>query len=603
MPKASTSPTWRNRLRSLWRKYVRSRWQDYEWPVIWGLGLAALVLGYRGFDKYFAGPKETRSPADLFYRTLQLFVLGSGAVDGSIPWELEVARLLAPGVTSYTAAQALAVIFRKQLQLLRVLFFSDHAVVCGLGRKGRLLAETFQAHGYRVVAIDRNQDNSELAHCREQGAIALSGDATDGELLRKARVHRAKYLICVCGDDGTNTEVAVRARELIRGRKGKVLTCMVHIADVALYTLLREQEIEAQPEDSLRLEFFNIYESAARTMLSEHPAFSEIARMADDPVHLLVVGLGHMGESLVVGALRKWRAMYPASDKRLRITIVDKAAELKTESLRLRYPRLLEACDLVPKQMDIHSPEFQRAEFLSDDRGRCSVTAAYVCFDDDARGLSAALALFQWVRAHRVRIPIVVRMLQDAGLATLLRGEDINGGGFENLNVFGLLDRTCKLDLIVGGTHEVLARVIHEDFVRNRQQEGKTLETNPSMAPWDQLPEYLKESNRRQADHIGVKLKAIGCEIAPLTDWEVGSLEFAAEEVERLAEMEHDRWVDERKRDGWQPGPRDAQKKTTPYLVPWDELTEEIKDYDRNTVRGLPLFLAKVGFKIVRVKL
>lgn len=572
--------------------------------MVWALGLTALGLGYVGFAKHFADLHEPRSPTDLFYLSVQLFVLESGAVSGPVSWELEIARLLAPGAAVYTAVQALAVIFREQLQLLRVRFLSDHAVVCGLGRKGLLLATAFQERGYRVVVIDQDEDNNERELCRERGALVLSGNATGEELLRKARVNKAKYLIAVCGNDGTNAEVAVCARALIGDRKSKALTCLVHIADVALWNLLREQELETWQGESFRLEFFNIYESGARTLLNEHPAFSETDKAANDQVHILVVGLGHMGESLVVGALRKWRALYPENEKRLRITVVDKEADLKTGPLRLRYPHLFVTCDLIPQQMDIYSPEFQHGEFLFDEQGHGRVTMAYVCFDDDSRGLSAALTLLQRTREARIMIPVVVRMTRDAGLATLLHeAHGGRGGGFENLAVFGLLDRTCKFDLVVGGTHEVLARVIHEDYVRNQEKEGQTPETNPSMVPWEQLPENLKESNRLQADHIGLKLKAIGCGIAPLIDWDVGAPKIFQENIELLAEMEHERWMDERLRDGWQLGElRDVPKKVSQYLVPWNNLEENIKDYDRLTVRELPVFLAKVGFRIVVVE-
>ena len=78
--------------------------------------------------------------------------------------------------------------------------------------------------------------------------------------------------------------------------------------------------------------------------------------------------------------------------------------------------------------------------------------------------------------------------------------------------------------------------------------------------------------------------------------------EFTPEEVEILAEMEHERWVLEREADGWLYGEtRNVDTKISPHLRPWDELTEEVKEYDRETVRGTPEFLAKVGFKVYRM--
>jgi hypothetical protein len=66
--------------------------------------------------------------------------------------------------------------------------------------------------------------------------------------------------------------------------------------------------------------------------------------------------------------------------------------------------------------------------------------------------------------------------------------------------------------------------------------------------------------------------------------------------------MEHKRWCKERKLQGWihKPGPKDIKKKSTPYLVSWEVLPEDIREYDRNTVRNLPSFLAQAGFQIYR---
>src|SRR5207248_2665129 len=81
--------------------------------------------------------------------------------------------------------------------------------------------------------------------------------------------------------------------------------------------------------------------------------------------------------------------------------------------------------------------------------------------------------------------------------------------------------RTCTPELLLGGTNEALARMIHEEYVRQQQKLGQTTETNPSMVPWDELPEGLKESNRRQADDIGRKLREVGYCHTPTLDWGV----------------------------------------------------------------------------------
>jgi len=169
--------------------------------------------------------------------------------------------------------------------------------------------------------------------------------------------------------------------------------------------------------------------------------------------------------------------------------------------------------------------------------------------------------------------------------------------------VFGLLDLVCKPDVLLGGQNEVLARAIQGRYVRCEYEKGETPQSNPSMLEWDLLPESLRESNRDQAADICRKLHSVGCDIEPLTDWDAPPPEFSATEIELLARMEHDRWTREREGGGWKLGPKKHEvRKESSYLVPYDELPDEIREYDRASVRGIPTSLAEVDFAVVRVR-
>src|SRR5207249_1639910 len=116
-------------------------------------------------------------------------------------------------------------------------------------------------------------------------------------------------------------------------------------------------------------------------------------------------------------------------------------------------------------------------------------------------------------------------------------------------------------------------------YLQDQINLGHDLQSNPSLVPWERLPEGFKESNRNQADHIGLKLQAIGCDLAPLTEWDAHTFSFTPEEVERMAQMEHERWVEERQAQGWTYGPRDNEKKTNPSLVAWNDLPDDSKTF------------------------
>lgn len=148
---------------------------------------------------------------------------------------------------------------------------------------------------------------------------------------------------------------------------------------------------------------------------------------------------------------------------------------------------------------------------------------------------------------------------------------------------------------------EAVARAIHEEYLRYRARHP--IQSDPSAAAWDELPEELKESNRRQADNIIVKLDRIGCRVHWVTGREVVRLRMTRREIETLAEMEHTRWREERCRAGWRPGRiRNSRRKISPYLTPWGELADEVRELDRELVRRIPDILARAGLEIERAK-
>lgn len=69
-----------------------------------------------------------------------------------------------------------------------------------------------------------------------------------------------------------------------------------------------------------------------------------------------------------------------------------------------------------------------------------------------------------------------------------------------------------------------------------------------------------------------------------------------------IARNVHDVWAAGRIAEGWKYGPiKDSEKLETPYLVPYEELSEEEKAYDKNTALETLKLITKLGYKITRV--
>lgn len=69
--------------------------------------------------------------------------------------------------------------------------------------------------------------------------------------------------------------------------------------------------------------------------------------------------------------------------------------------------------------------------------------------------------------------------------------------------------------------------------------------------------------------------------------------------TEKIAENVHENWSAGRIADGWTYGEtRNYEKKTTPCLVPYSELSDSEKEYDRVTALQTLKLIVALGYKI-----
>ena len=552
-----------------------------RWAGLAVLTTVTMVLGIAGFERLPQG--GSWSFADSFYRSLQLFVLESGSAGPPVPWQLEIARMLAPALTVAAAVLAVLALFRERVRQLMVrLRARDHVVVAGLGSKGFPLARRLHEEGTAVVVIERAADAPAIASARARGIPVVVGDATDPEILARTALARARELFVVCGEDGTNADVTAAAREALGSSAGE-LRAFVHLDDLDLLRPLQGHELARAGRSAVRTEFFNLADVAARMLLEAHPP----RVTGEAPPHVLVGGGEGLGESIVLHVAREWLGR--PGGERLHVTVCGPEARAERARLLARNPRLatdaeVHAWELHPAAAAAPPPDVADAP---------PAAGVYVAGLSDARAVTLALALR--ATGFPGEAPVVVAVRDEAeGVATALGGES-------GVAAFGVLNRAMTSELVTRGTTEVLARAKHAQYVRDELRRGHTQATNASMVAWSELDENLRHSNRRFAAGIGEKLRAAGVAVvpAPLADPETAP-RLSEARVEELAIDEHDRWCRDLLADGWQhgPGPKDPERKLHPSLVPWDDLSEEEREKDREPVRALPEMLARAGFEL-----
>jgi hypothetical protein len=643
------------------RRRRRAAVRRASWPVVIGLAVTAVVLGYRGYGQVHG----FHSGFDRLYAAVALFRFET-AGSPPFPTSIGVARWLAMFVTSYAFLRAAGALFGEHVDRLRVRWLArEHVVVCGVGRYGSRLARSFHDDGYDVVLVDRSPAEADLAYAKEEGIPVLRADAHDAETLRAARVDRAAYLLIACGDDGINADVALLASAV--GNPHRVLQCFVHIADEAMCRLLREAELDR--EGAVVVSYFNIQDEAPRALFRAF-RFDE----GREPPVVLVAGTGGMRTNLVVEACRRWVLTPGGRDRRLQVGLVSPDAVEFRRSVLERHRGVEAVCDLVAQPGD---PSDADADLLAIDLSDApAVVLALVYENDDTVTLRSSIRVR---RALGTRGRVIACTSAQSGVARLLertngRMVDASGvagaagtnglalpgtddlgagsagghggpgakprgagseGGTEDLvagsgrpaslrrdalavesarrtdglsagpaagiEVFPLLDLVCTSGIVLNGEVEYVAQAIHGEYLARAKERPDSAADRAVLVPWERLPMTYRQANRAQARDMRRKLASAGYEIA-MAPWDAEPLvTFTPETMSVLARMEHERWMTDRAHDGWRYGPlRDNRRKLHPSMVPWEELSDSERQKDVDAVENIPRILARAGLSVIR---
>lgn len=551
-------------------------------------GIVALVCGYFGLAELLRTRTEfEHGTLDLLYYDLQLFVLGSPPLDegGPFPALLEVARFAAPAVTVYALVEAGRLLFATELRRIRTRTARGHVVICGATAVAATLARRLRHAGTRVVAVLPADRDPVLEYIG--GQLWITGDARDPEVLRAAGVQRAAALYACTETDATNVAIALSAERLRGSDRG--LRVSAHIADPDLCLTLQARYLGLVRPSGVDIDFFNIDDLAARTLCATQlvqPALN------CSPPRVMLAGTTNFGRALIIEAARSWSTDGRRTGKPL-LTVVGPAAATTVDSLLRRYSFLDEACAIRGMDGDLRDLLPEGALDEPPDQ-------VFICDDDEERALKTALAVEQHWPGDAPSI--LVRLDRLAGL----RDADFVGAGLldevsRRLQVFGVVSAASDSRLLHENLVERLARAIHGRYAQAFPQRGETPAT-PAGVAWEELPEVFRDSNRAQARDIGRKYRAVGCVISPHLGAERRQV-LSEEDVARLAELEHERWLAERWAAGWRYGDqRDDSRRVHPAVVEWRELSPQMRERNVAAINHLSDILAEEGFQVVPIQ-
>jgi voltage-gated potassium channel len=182
-----------------------------------GLGTIILVgmLGYVLLEDF--------TPVEALYMTIiTISTVGYSEVRPLTPTGMTftvVLIVISVGVTFYLLTAIAGMLIEGQLRDLmqrnamkrRIAALSDHVIVCGYGRVGATVAEELQRENAELVVIE--SDSTKESQLVESGHLHLIGSAISDEILERAGVERARFIIPATGSDPDNVFITLAARD------------------------------------------------------------------------------------------------------------------------------------------------------------------------------------------------------------------------------------------------------------------------------------------------------------------------------------------------------------------------------------------------------
>ena len=545
-------------------------------------GGAAVFLGYWGFHETFA-PKSAWDYLSNLFRTLQLITLHFPTnFEGSTNWQLQIARLLLPLVAVSATFHILIGGVTRPLRLALLPRARDHVILVGDQQMSDAAIKALVADRHQVAAVAPVFDNSRREALEGLGLTVVEADPKLPATFAGLNPGMAKGVFVATPDDLDNINIAMLALRAIDkvGRDHPPVALAVRIdredlaneLDAALDGMSGRRHVRYRrlcpDRDGLRIE-----------LARYAPAFLKQDR--DAPSHALVVGLqGRWEQALaqIVVALQDHPAKRPIVTLSLRED--EKAAFTRW---RAAHPDL----DLIVV-FDILDAG---AHALPDDEAAAACMAAHgaphlaIVLLDGADAISAALALRRPANAlGAATTPILVRQTKEDHLLSALAETSVKGRDHSRITPFSGPIRVESVARVLDRKGDEMAIALHAAYLDNSAHVAPG--SAQSMAAWDELPENLREANRASADHIAILFASEGVALKDRDAIKRAVADPAT--LDRLARVEHRRWMADRIERGWRHGEkRDNDRLIHPGICDFDALSSDDQEKDRNAVRKL----------------
>ncbi|MGC9149708.1 MAG: NAD-binding protein [Candidatus Micrarchaeia archaeon] len=100
----------------------------------------------------------------------------------------------------------------QEVKITSKIGLKEHAIVCGYGTTGKYVTSFLKKAGIKYIIIEKDQ--AKVKELEDSGEKVIHGDATKKEILEKAEIQKAKYLISCLNDDAQTLFLVLLAKAL-----------------------------------------------------------------------------------------------------------------------------------------------------------------------------------------------------------------------------------------------------------------------------------------------------------------------------------------------------------------------------------------------------
>lgn len=349
------------------------------------------------------------------YATLRLFVFEHDLPHFPESWPLIAIHFVAPAISLSAAWTLLQRIFNLT-PALRTRFASDHVLVCGVGRTGRLLVSTLARRKVGVVGVDLGPPAAYIDFVARERIPLVFGNFQSRTVLERAGASRARCIVFASGDDLANLEGAIAAYGWLKHRRGRPRLIWAHISDEKLAATAR---LAVRTQGSVAIRFFDTYRIAAARVVARF--FHHAVRR--NVTTVTIVGFGNFGHDLFEVLARDLR-----DDETFSIRVIDK---------RDRRHAVMSLAG----EIGIHERvTFTHADIHDLELIDAPDKAFFLCTDDDLGNLAGALMLAGkmdathiYVRMANWPLPAIAEHLGDERGVTFINIHHLMMQGVEDL--------------------------------------------------------------------------------------------------------------------------------------------------------------------------